>query len=162
MKRMAAISAVFLLSACVEYGLMDPIGPFQMQVPPKTEQTEAPEQTPAEAEAPAAPAPATLDARPPAAPLSAGGPVFRIADLPAEWDGAETAGGIWVALPYLPAYRRVMITDPETGRSVVARLYWRDSTANGDEAVLSSAAAAALGIRPGSAPRIEATVLENE
>lgn len=154
MKRIAAVSAVLCLSACVEYGLMEPVGPFQMRVPP---QAEAP--APAEA-APEPSAPALAET--PAAPLSAGGPVFRIAELPAEWDGAETAGGLWVALPYLPAYRRVMITDPETGRSVIAKLYWRDSNANGEEAVLSSAAAAALGIGVGRAVKIEATVLEND
>lgn len=85
--------------------------------------------------------------------------VFRISDLPSEWDGAETVGGLWVALPYLPAYRRVLLTDPATGRAVVAKLFWRDDAPGADEAVLSSAAAAALGVSAGQT-RLEAVVLD--
>lgn len=85
------------------------------------------------------------------------GAAFRISNLPAEWDGAPTAGGLWVALPYLPAFERVLIRNPETGEAVVARLFWRDGAAR--EAMLSSAAAEALGLAPGTT-MIEAEVLE--
>ncbi|WP_340109915.1 hypothetical protein [Pikeienuella sp. HZG-20] len=143
-----AIFGALLLSACVEYGLMEPIGPI------------------AAAPSPADASPAPPEASPPptasAAPTGAGAPVFRIADLPAEWDGEETAGGLWVALPYLPAYRRVLVTDPRTGRAVVAKLYWRDPGANAAEAVVSSGAAAALGMKPGRETRVDAVVMDDE
>ncbi|MFV0475011.1 MAG: hypothetical protein ACK5MQ_12530, partial [Pikeienuella sp.] len=74
----------------------------------------------------------------------------------------ETAGGLWVALPYLPAYRRVLVTDPETGRTVVARLYWRDPGSDQSGAVLSSAAAAALGLAPGRETHLTAEPLGDD
>ncbi len=119
-----------------------------------------PEFTPPPAAAPAAAAPAASPAPVPAtvpATAFAPGGAFRISDLPAAWDGAETTGGLWVALPYLPAYRRVLIRNPETGETVVARLFWRD--AGPAEAALSAEAALALGLEPGRA-MLEATVLE--
>lgn len=136
MARAAWIGAAALAAACAP--LPEAAGP-----------TASPAPEPAAA-APARPAAAPL---PPLAP----GAAFRIADLPAAWDGAETTGGLWVALPYLPAYGRVLLRNPETGAAVVARLFWRD--AGPREAALSAAAAAALGLAPGAAA-LEATVLE--
>lgn len=75
--------------------------------------------------------------------------VLEVANLPAFWDGDETTGGVWVALPYVPAYRRAIVTNPQTGQTVEANLFWRDPQAGGGSTLLSSAAAAALGVTPG-------------
>ncbi|QIE56313.1 hypothetical protein G5B40_13075 [Pikeienuella piscinae] len=162
--RRAALLALFCLSACVEAGLMEPVGPFQAKAPaepaPADSFTAAAE--PSSPVPVARPASGTAAAAPPVPPEAV---VFRINELPAEWDGAETVGGLWVALPYLPAHRRVLVSDPETGRTVVAKLYWRDPAAGGagaDEAVLSSAAANALGLAPGRTEGLDMAVLADE
>lgn len=84
--------------------------------------------------------------------------VFNVSNLTAAWDGQETTGGLWVALPHLRSHRRVLVTNPETGRAVVAKLYWRDPGAG--EALLSSAAAEALGAAPGEAAALDAAILK--
>ncbi|MFN3262275.1 MAG: hypothetical protein ACE37J_17155 [Pikeienuella sp.] len=138
MRRMAAILAALALSGCEAVPAFAP-QPSAVAPPP--------------VEAPAAAAPVLVESGAEPAP----GAAFRISNLPAEWDGEATAGGLWVALPYLPAFERVLIRNPETGEAVVARLFWRDGAAK--EAMLSSAAAEALGLPPGTAV-IEAEVLE--
>ena len=75
--------------------------------------------------------------------------VLEVANLPAFWDGDETTGGLWVALPYVPAYRRAVVTNPVNGRTVEANLFWRDPQSGGGSTLLSSAAAEALGVNPG-------------
>lgn len=163
MIRLTALCVAMSLSGCVEFGWMDPIGPFQLRTPPKAETeaepvTEAPQAEEAEAEVPAA-----MEPPPPPAPApSARETALRISGVEAEWDGAETTGGLWVALPYLPEYRRVYVTDPETGRAIVAKLFWRDPADGGENAVLSADAAAALGVKPGRKLPIEAAVIANE
>lgn len=143
-----AVFGALLLSACVEYEVMGPIGPIGA--------------APSLAEAPPAPREASSPPAASAPSPEARAPVFRIADLPAEWDGEETAGGLWVALPYLPAYRRVLVSEPGTGRAVVAKLYWRDPGANAAEAVVSSGVASALGMTPGRETRVDAVVMDDE
>lgn len=160
--RRAALPAVFCLSACVEYGLMEPIGPFQAKAPVAPASPIAAPALAAEASSPVPVARPTSESAAAPAPVPAGAVVFRINALPATWDGAETVGGLWVALPYLPAYRRVLVSDPATGRAVVAKLYWRDPAASADEAVLSSAAASALGLSPGRAKGLDVAVLGDE
>ncbi|MEX2520879.1 MAG: hypothetical protein WD969_16295, partial [Paracoccaceae bacterium] len=158
--------ALVALSGCVELaGSAAPAPPSLEQRGPKQEQELAAPQPPSVPNPrPAGPTPQTRPApAPQVAAVRAALPkdaVFRISDLPAEWDGVETAGGLWVALPYLPAYRRVLLTDPATGRAVVAKLFWRDPAPGADEAVLSSAAAAALGVSAGRS-RLEAVVLDD-
>lgn len=75
--------------------------------------------------------------------------VLEVSNLPAFWDGDETTGGVWVALPYVPAFRRAIVTNPANGRTVEANLFWRDPQAGGGSTLLSSAAAQALGVSPG-------------
>ena len=75
--------------------------------------------------------------------------VLEVANLPAFWDGDETTGGVWVALPYVPAYRRAIVTNPVNGRTIEANLFWRDPQAGGGSTLLSSDAAAALGVAAG-------------
>ncbi len=135
MRRIAAVLAAMALGGCEAVPAFAP-PPAAVAGP----QADVPAAAPAESGA--APAP---------------GAAFRISNLPAEWDGEATAGGLWVALPYLPAFERVLVRNPETGEAVVARLFWRDGAAG--EAMLSSAAAEALGLAPGTA-LIEAEVLE--
>ena len=75
--------------------------------------------------------------------------VLEVSNLPAYWDGDQTTGGVWVALPYVPAYRRAVVTNPVNGRTVEANLFWRDPQSGGGSTLLSSAAAEALGVQPG-------------
>lgn len=136
MRRIAAVLAALALGGCEAVPAFAPPPPAPVAAPQAAVPAAAPP------ESGAAPAP---------------GAAFRISRLPAEWDGEATAGGLWVALPYLPAFERVLIRNPATGETVVARLFWRDGAAK--EAMLSSAAAEALGLPPGTA-MIEAEVLE--
>jgi hypothetical protein len=88
--------------------------------------------------------------------------VLEISNLPAFWDGDATSGGIWVALPYVPAYRRAIVTNPVNGRTVEANLFWRDPQAGGGSTLLSSAAAEALGVAPGQVSNLGVTVVAAE
>ncbi|MEM8753197.1 MAG: hypothetical protein AAGF90_09495 [Pseudomonadota bacterium] len=110
----------------------------------------------------AAPPPLAAAATPLVAPPrrgATGGEALRIVDLPASWDGEPTAGGVWIALPYTPVYRRALIRNPATGETVEATLLWRDPAAGGEATLLSAAAAAALGVGPGRATPVDVDVL---
>lgn len=85
--------------------------------------------------------------------------VLEIANLPSYWDGDATTGGVWVALPYAPAYRRAIVTNPSNGRTVEANLFWRDPQAGGGSTLLSSEAAAALGVAPGQVTNLGVKVI---
>lgn len=88
-----------------------------------------------------------------------GDTVLEIANLPSYWDGDATTGGVWVALPYAPAYRRAIVTNPSNGRTVEANLFWRDPQAGGGSTLLSSEAAAALGVAPGQVTNLGVKVI---
>ncbi|MEO1611209.1 MAG: DUF6778 family protein [Pseudomonadota bacterium] len=85
--------------------------------------------------------------------------VLEVANLPAYWDGDETTGGVWVALPYVPAYRRAVVTNPVNGRTVEANLFWRDPQSGGGSTLLSSQAAAALGVAPGQVANLGVKII---
>ncbi|MEM7545838.1 MAG: DUF6778 family protein [Pseudomonadota bacterium] len=85
--------------------------------------------------------------------------VLEISNIPAFWNGDETSGGIWVALPYVPAYRQAIVTNPVNGRTVEANLFWRDPQAGGGSTLLSSAAAQALGVAPGQVSNLGVKVV---
>lgn len=85
--------------------------------------------------------------------------VLEIANLPSYWDGDATTGGVWVALPYAPAYRRAIVTNPANGRTVEANLFWRDPQSGGGSTLLSSEAATALGVAPGQVTNLGVKVI---
>jgi hypothetical protein len=85
--------------------------------------------------------------------------VLEIANLPSYWDGDATTGGVWVALPFAPAYRRAIVTNPANGRTVEANLFWRDPQAGGGLTLLSSEAANALGVAPGQVTNLGVKVI---
>ncbi len=85
--------------------------------------------------------------------------VLEIANLASYWDGDATTGGVWVALPYAPAYRRAIVTNPANGRTIEANLFWRDPQAGGGSTLLSSEAANALGVAPGQVTNLGVKVI---
>lgn len=105
-----------------------------------------------------------LRKRPVADPVnpSIDGVVLEIANLAAVWDGEETTGGAWIAMPYIPAYRRAVITNPVNGRTIEANLFWRDPNSGGGSTLLSSEAAAALGVQPGDIAKLGVKILAVE
>ncbi|MGB0506243.1 MAG: DUF6778 family protein [Pikeienuella sp.] len=90
------------------------------------------------------------------------GVVLEIANLAATWDGEETTGGAWIAMPYIPAYRRAVITNPANGRTIEANLFWRDPNSSSGSTLLSSEAAAALGVTPGDISKLGVKILAVE
>jgi len=67
----------------------------------------------------------------------------------AEWDGARTLQGIWVAHPQAHSARRVRILNITNGFAVDGALFRRDESGGGPPVIVSSDAAAALGMEPG-------------
>lgn len=66
----------------------------------------------------------------------------------AVWDGERTLQGIWVAHPAAQTARRVRILNIDTGYAVDGALFRRDETGSGPAVLVSSDAAAALGMTP--------------
>ena len=75
---------------------------------------------------------------------------FHAADL-AQWDGARTLPGIWIAHPMAETARRVRLTNGETGAQVDAAMFRRDPNLSGPRIIVSSEAAERLGLMPGHA-----------
>lgn len=75
---------------------------------------------------------------------------FYAADL-AQWDGARTLPGIWIAHPMAETARRVRLTNGETGAQVDAAMFRRDPNLSGPRIIVSSEAAERLGLMPGHA-----------
>jgi len=67
----------------------------------------------------------------------------------AEWDGARTLQGIWVAHPQAASARRVRILNTANDFAVDGALFRRDESAGGPSVIVSSDAAEALGMVPG-------------
>lgn len=88
-------------------------------------------------------------ARPTTSPYLAPAPEIFDATGLAMWDGQRTLQGIWVAHPAAETARRVRIVNPETGLAVDGALFRRDDSLSGPPVLISSEAAAALGMRPG-------------
>lgn len=88
--------------------------------------------------------------------------VLEVANLPAYWDGDATTGGVWIALPYIPSYRKAVVTNPVTGQSVQANLFWRDPQSGGSSTLLSSAAATALGVAAGEVANLGVQIVAAE
>ncbi|MGF1444644.1 MAG: SPOR domain-containing protein [Pikeienuella sp.] len=72
---------------------------------------------------------------------------FEIDDT-AAWDGQRTLQGIWVAHPAAETARRVRILNTDNGYVVDGALFRRDGSGSGPAILVSSDAAAALGMTP--------------
>jgi hypothetical protein len=83
-------------------------------------------------------------------------------DLTAEalWDGRPSLGGVWIAHPDIPDPERVVIRDPETGRSVTGALFRRERELPGPPFQVSSDAADALGLVAGMPTTLRVTAIQ--
>lgn len=66
------------------------------------------------------------------------------------WDGGSTLQGVWFAHPLAQRAQRVRVRNDETGRDVEGALFRRDPALAGPSIIVSSDAARALGLTPGS------------
>lgn len=89
-------------------------------------------------------------------------PELFAAEAWASWDGMQTLGGIWVALPEIDRARRVRLTNVETGTMVDGALIRRDPGQPGPRLLISSEAANALGIRPNNAVGMQIVALVHQ
>ena len=78
------------------------------------------------------------------------------------WDGRASLGGVWVAHPTATGPERVIIRNEENGRFVIGALFRRDRDAPGASLMVSSDAAAALGIGAADPTRVQVTALRRE
>ncbi|MEM9755718.1 MAG: SPOR domain-containing protein [Pseudomonadota bacterium] len=75
--------------------------------------------------------------------------VFQTAEV-GLWDGRPSLGGVWVAHPDVTDPERVLITNAQTGQTVVGALFRRERDNPGPALMVSSDAAAALNVIAGS------------
>jgi len=75
------------------------------------------------------------------------------------WDGERTLQGIWVAHPLAKQARRVRIVNRETGAAIDGALFRRDGGMPGPAVLVSSDAAVALGLMPGTAVDLGITAI---
>ena len=87
--------------------------------------------------------------------------IFAITDN-GLWDGRPSLGGVWVAYPEVTDPERVVIRNTEGGQEVIGALFRRERQIPGPRVQVSSDAAEALGILPGSPTRLEIVVLRRK
>lgn len=78
------------------------------------------------------------------------------------WDGRPSLGGVWVAYPEVTDPERVVIRNTEGGQEVIGALFRREREIPGPRVQVSSDAAEALGLLPGSPTRLEIVVLRRQ
>ncbi len=78
------------------------------------------------------------------------------------WDGRPSLGGVWVAHPTVKDPERVIIRNPENGKSVIGALFRREIDNPGPKLQVSSDAAAALGILAGQPTKLDVVALRRE
>jgi len=78
------------------------------------------------------------------------------------WDGRPSLGGVWVAYPDVTDPERVVIRNTDGGQEVIGALFRRERLNPGPRLQVSSDAAEALGLLPGSPTRLEVVVLRRE
>ncbi|MHA3915625.1 SPOR domain-containing protein [Halovulum sp. GXIMD14793] len=78
------------------------------------------------------------------------------------WDGRPSLGGIWIAVPDDVQPDRVRITNTANGKKVIGSLFERDVTLPGPPIMVSSDAAAALGLTAGSPQELQIVVMRRE
>lgn len=131
------VAATALLAGCVEGE-----GPFAAS--PSTGETAAPAASFAAGKAPDIEAPE----------------VFQVSET-ALWDGRPSLGGVWVASPDTTDPERVIMRNPENGKSVVGALFRRERDNPGPKLQISSDAAEALGLLAGQPAQINVTALRS-
>ena len=129
------VAATALLAGCV-----DGAGPFAAS--PSTGETTAPAASFASGKAQDIEAPE----------------VFQVSET-ALWDGRPSLGGVWVASPDTTDPERVIMRNPENGKSVVGALFRRERDNPGPKLQISSDAAEALGLLAGQPAQIDVTAL---
>ncbi len=72
----------------------------------------------------------------------------------AKWDGRRTLRGVWVAHPLAQSARRVRIYNLTNGAVVDGALFKRDTTKGETSVIVSSDAAARLGLEPDTAAQL--------
>lgn len=87
--------------------------------------------------------------------------VFEVTDR-GLWDGRPSLGGIWVAHPDVEAPERVIIRNPENGKSVVGALFRRERENPGPLLQVSSDAAQALDLLAGAPTELSVVALRRE
>ncbi len=87
--------------------------------------------------------------------------IFSVSEN-ALWDGRPSLGGVWVAYPDHSDPERVLITNVETGDSVIGALFRRERDNPGPAIQLSSDAASAIGVLAGNPTEISIVVLRRE
>lgn len=78
------------------------------------------------------------------------------------WDGRPSLGGVWVAHPDATDPERVLISNTESGQSIIGALFRRERENPGPLLQVSSDAAEALGILPGAPTRLSVVALRRE
>lgn len=78
------------------------------------------------------------------------------------WDGRPSLGGVWVAHPEVTDPERVVIRNTGNGQEIIGALFRRERENPGPLLQVSSDAAEALGILPGSPTRLEVVVLRRQ
>ncbi|WP_371134044.1 SPOR domain-containing protein [Tabrizicola sp.] len=118
-----------------------------------------------EGEGPFAASPSTGETAAPAASFARGKAqdieapeIFQVTET-ALWDGRPSLGGVWVASPDATDPERVIMRNPENGKSVVGALFRRERDNPGPKLQISSDAAEALGLLAGQPAQINVTAL---
>ncbi len=78
------------------------------------------------------------------------------------WDGRPSLGGVWVAHPEVTDPERVIIRNEDNGNFVIGALFRRERNNPGPRFMVSSDAAAALGLLAGQPTRLNVTALRIE
>ena len=78
------------------------------------------------------------------------------------WDGRPSLGGVWVAHPDVTEPERVIIRNPDNGRSVVGALFRRERENPGPLLQVSSDAAEELGILAGAPTELSVIALRRD
>jgi rare lipoprotein A len=87
--------------------------------------------------------------------------VFQMQDL-GLWDGRPSLGGVWVAHPSVTDPERVIIRNPNNGRTVIGALFRRERENPGPTFQVSADAAAAMGMLAGQPTELGVTALRTQ
>lgn len=87
--------------------------------------------------------------------------VFQVTDR-GLWDGRPSLGGIWVAHPDVDKPERVIIRNTENSEFVIGALFRRERENPGPVLMVSSDAAAELGMLAGAPAKLNVTALRRE
>ncbi|MEM8881870.1 MAG: SPOR domain-containing protein [Pseudomonadota bacterium] len=89
-------------------------------------------------------------------------PEVFFAEETALWDGRPSLGGVWIAHPDVTDPERVLMTNAQSGDSVVGALFRRERDLPGPALMLSSDAAASLNVIAGEPTELVVVALRRE